>query len=137
MPKGILTQFIVAMHKWILGQKNVWKSGVVLYKDQAKAEVIEHYGKREIQVRVDGKNRKELLTLVNYELDKIHDSYKRLKYAKLIPCSCKTCQSLQESHFYTRPYTELVSYGACSALEPKVVQATGQIQHPIPKTVTP
>lgn len=31
-----------------------------------------------------------------------------------------------------RHYTELVLYGACSAHEPKVVQATGQHHHPIP-----
>ena len=100
MPKGILTQFIVAMNKWIAEQKYVWKSGVILEKDQTKAEVIEHYGKREVQVRVAGRNRKELLTLVNYELDKIHDAYKRLKYDKLIPCNCKTCQGLSVPHFY-------------------------------------
>ena len=36
-----------------------------------------------------------------------------------------------------RPYTELGSYGVCPTLEPKVVQATGQIHHPIPQPMTP
>ncbi len=40
MPKGIITQFIVAMHKHIWQQEYVWKSGVILEKDQTKAEVI-------------------------------------------------------------------------------------------------
>ncbi|MEH2421179.1 MAG: COR domain-containing protein [Nostoc sp.] len=40
MPKGIITQFIVDMHELINQQKCVYKSGVVLSKDQTKAEVI-------------------------------------------------------------------------------------------------
>ncbi len=99
MPKGVITQFIVAMHKLIAEQKYVWRSGVILEKDQTKAEVIE-YGKREIKIRVAGKNKKELLTIVAYELDEIHASYKRLKYSKLIPCNCSKCRNNQEPHFY-------------------------------------
>ncbi|MDZ7965310.1 MAG: COR domain-containing protein [Nostoc sp. DedSLP03] len=100
MPKGILTQFIVTMHELIDEQQCVWKSGVVLSKDQTKAEVIEYYGKREIKIRVSGRHKRDLMTIVTHELDKIHDSYKRLKYNKLIPCNCETCKYSQEPHFY-------------------------------------
>ncbi|MEH2404990.1 COR domain-containing protein [Nostoc sp.] len=100
MPKGIITQFIVAMHELITEQKCVWKSGVVLSKDQTKAEVIEYYGKREIKIRVSGRHKRDLMTIVTHELDKIHDSYQRLKYNKLIPCNCETCKNSQEPHFY-------------------------------------
>ncbi|MEH2143004.1 COR domain-containing protein [Nostoc sp.] len=100
MPKGIITQFIVAMHELINEQQCVWKSAVVLSKDQTKAEVIEYYGKREIKIRVSGRHKRDLMTIVTHELDKIHDSYKRLKYNKLIPCNCDTCKNSQEPHFY-------------------------------------
>ncbi|MEH2360237.1 COR domain-containing protein [Nostoc sp.] len=100
MPKGIITQFIVAMHKFINEQKCVWKSGVVLSKDQMKAEVIEYYDKREIKIRVSGDCKRDFMTIVTHELDKIHDSYKGLKYNKLIPCNCFTCKDIQEPHFY-------------------------------------
>ncbi|PHM06637.1 GTPase [Nostoc sp. 'Peltigera malacea cyanobiont' DB3992] len=100
MPKGIITQFIVAMHELINEQQCVWKSGVVLSKDQTKAEVIEYYGKREIKIRVSGRHKRDLMTIVTHELDKIHISYKRLKYNKLIPCNCNTCKDSQEPHFY-------------------------------------
>ncbi|MBC1297457.1 leucine-rich repeat domain-containing protein [Nostoc sp. UCD122] len=100
MPKGIITQFIVAMHELMNEQQCVWKSGVVLSKDQTKAEVIEYYGKREIKIRVSGRYKRDLMTIVTHELDKIHDSYKRLKYNKLIPCNCVTCKDNQEPHFY-------------------------------------
>ncbi|MGF1938707.1 MAG: COR domain-containing protein [Nostoc sp. ChiQUE02] len=100
MPKGIITQFIVAMHELMNEQQCVWKSGVVLSKDQTKAEVIEYYGKREIKIRVSGRHKRDLMTIVTHELDKIHNSYKRLKYNKLIPCNCDTCKDSQEPHFY-------------------------------------
>lgn len=102
MPKGIITQFIVAMHRMIAGEGQglVWRSGVVVEDGPARAEVIEHYGRREIRIRAAGRRRKELMTVVSYELDKIHASYNRLRYSKLIPCNCAKCRSSQEPHFY-------------------------------------
>jgi hypothetical protein len=110
MPKGILTQFIVAMHRYIADQRCVWRSGVVLTKDQTTAEVMEEYGRREIKIRVAGKHKKELMTIAMYELDKIHASYRRLKYSEWIPCNCAKCKDTQEPHFYPfeilRKFTE-------------------------------
>ncbi len=110
MPKGILTQFIVATHPLIADQRCVWKSGVVLEKDQTRAEVIEYYGRREIRIRIVGKHKKDLMTIVTYELDGIHALYNRLKYSKLIPCNCAMCKASQEPYFYRfevlRKYTE-------------------------------
>ncbi|MGD1699431.1 COR domain-containing protein, partial [Dapis sp. BLCC M229] len=101
MPKGIITQFIVVMHEYIEEQKYVWKSGVILKKNGAKAEVIEYYGKREIKIRISGQQKRDLITIVTHELDKIHSSYNnRLKYNKLIPCNCQTCNNNQNPHFY-------------------------------------
>lgn len=108
MPKGILTQFIVAMHPFIAEQKYVWKSGLILEKDQTRAEVIEYYNKREIKIRLAGKHKKELMAIVIYELDKIHESYRRLKYSQLMPCNCSTCKDNQEPHFY--PYEVLQKF---------------------------
>ena len=100
MPKGILLQFIVAMSNSIWNQV-VWKSGVLLEKDDARAEVVEYYGKRQIHVRVSGSNKKALMTIVTYELDKIHEAYKQLKYDKMIPCNCTKCKTNETPHFYT------------------------------------
>jgi internalin A len=112
MPKGILTLFVVEMHAWIEQQSCVWKSGVVLIKDDARAEVTElyRYHKGEIRIRVSGRQQRNLLTTIRYELDKIHDSYnssedrlnkvQRLKYKTLVPCNCLVCKSSQSPHFY-------------------------------------
>ncbi|MDX2217300.1 MAG: COR domain-containing protein [Oculatellaceae cyanobacterium bins.114] len=92
MPKGILTRLIVEMHPWIEQQKLVWRGGVVLFKDQTRAEVSEHHGQREIRVKVAGSRKKELLAVVTHEIDKIHQSFERLKSRKLIPCNCDVCK---------------------------------------------
>jgi internalin A len=59
MPKGIVTQLIVAMHQWIVDSACVWKSGVVLERDETFSEIIEdyHYGSREIKVRTSGRHK--------------------------------------------------------------------------------
>ncbi|MEH2421256.1 MAG: COR domain-containing protein [Nostoc sp.] len=102
MPKGILTRFIVEMHSDIEQQTLVWKTGVILAKDQTRAEVIEHYNQREIKVRVAGKNKKERLAVIIHELEKIHNSYERLQYQTLVPCNCESCKDSQTPHFYRR-----------------------------------
>lgn len=99
MPKGILLQFIVAMSEFIW-QQIVWKSGVVIEKDKTRAEIIEYYGKREIQIQISGLHKKDLMTIVIHELDKIHNTYKRLRFDKKIPCNCTKCKISNEPHFY-------------------------------------
>ncbi|QMS88045.1 leucine-rich repeat domain-containing protein [Nostoc edaphicum CCNP1411] len=101
MPKGILTHFIVETHPWIEQQKLVWKSGVVLNKDQTRAEIIEKYNQREIQIRVAGNRKKELMAVVTHELEKIHNSYERLQYQTLVPCNCETCKNLPTPYSYS------------------------------------
>ncbi|RCJ25694.1 GTPase [Nostoc sp. ATCC 43529] len=102
MPKGIITRFIVEMHSLIEQQTLVWKTGVVLTKDQTRAEVIEYYHQREIKIRVAGKRKKELLAVIIHELEKIHKSYERLQYQTLVPCNCESCNDSQTPHFYSR-----------------------------------
>ena len=100
MPKGIITRLIVILHQYIYQQQYVWRSGVYFNKDDTLAEVIEYYENREIQIRVSGKRKKDLLTIITHELDKIHCSYPRLKYRKLIPCNCSNCHNQQEPYFH-------------------------------------
>ncbi|MEH2177764.1 leucine-rich repeat domain-containing protein [Nostoc sp.] len=101
MPKGILTRFIVETHPWIEQQKLVWKNGVVLNKDQTRAEIIENYNQREIKIRVAGNRTKELMAVITHELEKIHNSYERLQYQTLVPCNCETCKNLLIPYSYS------------------------------------
>ena len=113
MPKGIVTRFIVEMHTWIEEQSYVWKSGVVLIKDDTRAEIVENYcyHKGRIHIRISGKRQRDLLTTICHEFDKIHGFYsfsddqlnsiQRLQYKTLVPCNCFTCKNNQEPYFYS------------------------------------
>ena len=85
-------------HEWIENvsdpdQSLVWKNGVVLKRDRARAEIIERYNDREIRIRLSGSNQRDFLVILNNEFQKIHDSYERLDYDTLIPCNCSTCKA--------------------------------------------
>jgi Leucine-rich repeat (LRR) protein len=99
MPRGILTRFIVEMHKYI-NEPNVWLTGVLLKRDDSWAEVIETYDRREIKIRLSGTNKRGFLEVITDQLDEIHDSFKQLKVKKLIPCNCDVCKDSQNPHFY-------------------------------------
>ena len=110
MPKGIITRFIVEMHLLIYRPQSnlpkgkgdiVWRDGVILADNYAKAEVIENYHQREIRIRVSGNHKKSLLDRIRHELWKIHATYDdRLKYQEFIPCNCEQCKGSQDPHLY-------------------------------------
>jgi len=120
MPKGILTRFIVEMHKDIENvsdpsQAAVWKNGVVLNKRAARAEVIEHYIQREIHIRVSGNRPRDLLTLVYDKFEDIHEQFygddlseQESPYQTLIPCNCPTCKPSADP--YTFPLNLLQTW---------------------------
>lgn len=108
MPKGILTRFIVATHQLIPREEWLWRDGVVLERGGTRAEVIEDYPQRRITVRLSGREKQELLAIVDYELDKIHRGYPRLKMSRLIPCPCSKCAQREPPQFFA--YEELQKF---------------------------
>jgi GTPase SAR1 family protein len=112
MPKGIITRLIVEMHRLICRPNTppssgaarrdiVWRDGVLLADNYAKAEVIENYHQREIRIRVSGTPKNYLLNSIRHKLREIHDDYdKRLKYEELIPCNCSQCKGSQNPYSY-------------------------------------
>ena len=114
MPKGILTRFIVEMHQDIENvsepeQALVWKTGVVLTNQAARAQIIESYAQREITIRVSGNRPRDLLTIINRKFQEIHDEFDdRLPYDTLIPCNCSICKLSQKP--FTFPLNRLYEY---------------------------
>lgn len=98
LPKGIITRFVVGVHRLIAGENLVWKTGVVLERDGSKAEVIEEYSQRRIRVRASGPAQRELLAIVDNELDRLHASFPRLQYERYLPCPCTECQTKAEPY---------------------------------------
>ncbi|MEG3439330.1 COR domain-containing protein, partial [Pannus brasiliensis CCIBt3594] len=99
MPKGILSRFIVELHH-LIDEPKVWRTGVVLKKENTCAEVVETYDQKEIKIQLYGVNKRDLLTTITDKFDEIHRKYNRLIVDKLIPCNCPKCLNQQTPHFY-------------------------------------
>ncbi len=100
MPKGILSQFIVQMHCYISNHDYVWKRGVVLERENTRAEITETYDARSVRIRTDGKNKRDFMTIIAEQFDRINAQYEKMKWEKFIPCNCSECKKAEEPHFY-------------------------------------
>jgi nucleotide-binding universal stress UspA family protein len=102
MPKGVVTQLIVRVYRWIEQQQLVWRSGVVFNDGRARAEVIEDYRlyKGEIRLRVAGVQNKRLLDILAHEIDEINASFEKIKVAKKVPCNCDDCRDSDDPYFF-------------------------------------
>ena len=104
MPFGIMSRLIVRLHKYI-NEQLVWQRGAILsYENNTKAEIVEPFGKREIQIRIIGKQLKEFRAIIKSELDLIVEQFPN-KPTVNIPCICKECSISDEPNFYE--YNEL------------------------------
>ena len=101
MPKGILAHFIAALPSHI-DKINVWRTGITIHDNKAFAEIIENYRqfKGEIKIRFAGENKRDLLSITLYELNRIHDSYENLKPKMLVPCNCHSCKKDENPYLY-------------------------------------
>ena len=100
MPKGILSQFIVQMHRYIHNHNYVWRRGVVLMRENTTAEIIETYDARAIKIRIAGKNERDFMTIITEQLDQINAQYEKMKVEKMIPCNCDECNADSNPYFY-------------------------------------
>ncbi len=99
MPKGILTRFIVKLHRHIY-QSTYWRYGVVLELDNTRAIVKEMYFDRKISIVVEGENKQELLKMVRDTIQAINQSYNNVAVAEMLQCQCLACKNSSEPHFY-------------------------------------
>jgi internalin A len=90
LPKGIITRFIVALHH-LIENGLVWKSGVILVRNESRAEIIEEFSQRRITVRAWGASRNGLMAIIDEQLERLHASFHGLQYEKYLPCPCGQC----------------------------------------------
>ncbi len=100
MPRGIMPQFIVEMNRFIADHQKVWKRGCLLEREGSKAEVIESYDARTISIRISGQNKRDFMTVIVDQLDRINAQYEKMKVEKLIPCNCEMCNGTTNPYFY-------------------------------------
>jgi len=104
MPKGLLYRLIVRLHRHIAQQQlGVWNSGAVLEREGALADVVESLDRRQISIRATGLRAKELVTIINEEVERLHATYgERLKVEVKIPCNCHICKESKTPNFYDK-----------------------------------
>jgi len=100
MPRGILSRAIVALHHRIENQRLVWRTGVILCDEFARAELLELRGEGEIRIHVSGRLKRDLLMEIVRTMDDLHRAFPKLRYEKLVPCNCDTCTAADVSHFF-------------------------------------
>ncbi len=101
MPKGLLGRLIVRLHRYIKDiDKMAWRNGCVFEYEETQAQVVETYGHKKLEIRVQGKHCVRLSSIIIREIDELNAGFKRIKVKKLFPCNCKTCQALDNPHFY-------------------------------------
>lgn len=100
LPKGIIAQLIVHLHDLVERHSLAWKSGVVFARDGARAEVVEYYGQRQIQVRVVGSTKREMLGVISHAMGVVHSTFPSLRVQELIPCTCDFCKHASKPEYY-------------------------------------
>jgi len=112
MPRGIITQFIVAMHRQISGdQRHAWETGFAVRSIQgpkATGMAEESYDSRKLELWANGPGAGLLLQQMLSELEKIHESYNRLQYNKQIPCVCDRCSNPAATKIKEFDYEEIL-----------------------------
>jgi len=96
MPKGLLTRFIVSQHHLIADGAPMWRLGVVLSREGTRAEVVEDYTRRRIVVRVQGADARGLLAIIDDQIQRLNQSFARLKVERWLPCPCVECRGKPE-----------------------------------------
>ncbi len=100
LPKGLITELIVALHNNIFDQNYVWKNGVVIRSRDTYAEIMEYYDLGELHIRVGGALKRDLMAIITSKLEEIHSRYPPLSYNELIPCNCSVCVNSDDPYFY-------------------------------------
>lgn len=106
LPRALITQFIVTRHSDIAKSRTlVWRHGVVLeWGNEALAEVVKtkSQGRDAFHIRTQGRNRKEMMTLILKTFRELHVEYKGIKYKEKVPCTCEGCKDKKnEQHYFT------------------------------------
>jgi len=92
LPAGVMTRFIVRINQDLEKRSDdtqlCWREGAVLCREGTRAFVKVRPSEKLIEIRIDGSNKKELLTIIRYNFDEINKSIKKVKITKEIPCNC-------------------------------------------------
>lgn len=92
LPAGVMTRFIVLVHQDLENKPNnmqlCWREGAVLRQESTRAIVKVKPLERQIEIKINGDKKRELLAIIRYQFDHINRSIRKVKITKEIPCNC-------------------------------------------------
>jgi internalin A len=102
LPKGMVNRLMVRKNKYVVDPQQSWRNGVVFAAPHATVLVEIPYGKREIHFRAQGKESRQLLTILSDDLETLNATFEGLKgkVRKMIPCICAACAQRDVPHAY-------------------------------------
>jgi hypothetical protein len=102
LPKGMVSRLMVRQHYFVRQPELAWMSGALFERDETQVLVEIPPKGGEIILRARGIERKELLSVLAADLDKLNNTFNGLaeKVTKLIPCHCKNCRLQTEPEFF-------------------------------------
>ncbi len=98
LPKGLVSRLIVRLHRFVKDTNLCWSHGALFEHGESQALVETTTSGNEITLRSRGPEQNELMSVIASDLDALNDSFPGLKekVGKWVPCTCKTCASLNE-----------------------------------------
>jgi len=102
LPKGMVSRLMVRQHYFVQQPELAWMSGALFERGETQLLVEIPPKGGEIVLRARGVERKELLSVLAADLDKLNNTFNGLaeKVTKLIPCHCKSCRLQTEPEFF-------------------------------------
>lgn len=93
LPKGLINRVMVRNHNLVLQPSLSWASGVYFERESSQLLARIMPGGDEIELRSRGISKKELMSVISYNLDALNDQFDGLhgKVRKLVPCNCISC----------------------------------------------
>lgn len=106
LPKGLLPRLMVRLHRHVRQPELAWRNGVLFEREGATALATTDFERKHLFLQVKGGQpmaRKELLTLVSEEIDRLNESFPGLRdrVERWIPCDCGLCKGAAEPHFFS------------------------------------
>jgi hypothetical protein len=107
LPSGIVSRLIVRNHSYLRTPEDGWSSGALFTDGPNHALVRTLASGTEIELRARGPQRKELLSAIAKDLDRLNNTYGNLKSANhvevWVPCICDTCAvQVDDVHLFSR-----------------------------------
>ncbi|MFA8298733.1 MAG: COR domain-containing protein [Hyphomicrobiales bacterium] len=103
--KGLIIKIISDMCK-LIKDGFIWYNGVILKQKNTEALITEDSQNKSIIIRIKGNDYKDLMSIIEYNLEEIHKDVEIKEKKELVSCICNKCKQDKTPYFFE--YTSLL-----------------------------